>query len=431
MPRKLKRFYCSALLLAYCCIAPLVSAQVDLSPCSAERQGTAGATSQVVVKRQDWYEPVASDVTLHLTLVDGKTIYREGEIIPLNLAFTSASKEKYTASTRTYDRSGRLNMETFCVTPGIGRDPLDDYYGSGIWTAFVAGGLSGGDQVLSLEPFVVREELNEWKALPPGSYTLRVASDRVGATRPKSAGAETKPVLVVSNDVPFEIIAATPEWQAEQLALALSVLDGSPPTTESMMAIEQPETAARVLRFLGSEASTRELARRFWSPAWEQHGWDFEAGLIASPHRPLAIQELDSAIDDPRHPVTSNLIETLALLEIQSMSEYKLAPYDPNRTAEWEKQRKAKVAAYETIVAKLTKRTAAALNKKLGAARAVTADTLADKRPDIKEVPLWDLTAWWHEMSLTSQIVLSSLIALFFLSGMLIFQRLKQRPSDH
>jgi len=34
-------------------------------------------------------------------------------------------------------------------------------------------------------------------------------------------------------------------------------------------------------------------------------------------------------------------------------------------------------------------------------------------------------------MSLTSQIALSSLIALFFLSSMLIFQRLKQRPSDH
>lgn len=77
MPRKLKWFYCSAFLLAYCCIAPLVSAQADLSPCSAEPQGTTGATSQVVVKRQDWYEPVASDVALQLTLADGKTIYRE------------------------------------------------------------------------------------------------------------------------------------------------------------------------------------------------------------------------------------------------------------------------------------------------------------------------------------------------------------------
>jgi hypothetical protein len=71
-------------------------------------------------------------VDLQLTLVDGKAVYSEGEIIPLKLAFTSTAKEKYASNTRTYDRSGRLDLKTFCITPESDRDPLQDYYRSSI-----------------------------------------------------------------------------------------------------------------------------------------------------------------------------------------------------------------------------------------------------------------------------------------------------------
>jgi hypothetical protein len=429
MLRKPKRYCYAALLLSYCWMASPVRAEADLSLCSVAMGGTAGATSQAVVKIQDWYEPVVSDVNLQLSLKDGKTTYQEGEIIPLNLAFTSDSKGKYTASTRLGDRSGRLNMEAFCVTPDAGRDPLEDYYGSGIWTSFVGGGLGGPDRLLSGVPLVIEEELNEWETLPPGRYTLHVVSNRVEAPHSKSSGSVISFVFVVSNPVSFQVVAATPEWQAAQLALAIPVLDG-PQSTISIVGMEKTQHAARVLRFLGSEAATRELARRF-TLADELHRWDFEAGLIASPHRGIAFQELNSAIEDPRRPVTDNLIQTLALLEIQSMPEYELPHHDASREVEWEEHRKAKVAAYEKIIAKLLKRAAASAGKKSGRARAITAETLSDKHPDIKEVPLWDPAAWWYEMSFTSHIALSVLMALFLLSGMLIFQRLKLRRSAH
>jgi hypothetical protein len=48
------------------------------------------------------------------------------------------------------------------------------------------------------------------------------------------------------------------------LASALAVLDGDH-KKDKPSDIEQIKQALRVLRFLGSEASTRELARRFWS----------------------------------------------------------------------------------------------------------------------------------------------------------------------
>ncbi|MBI3477020.1 MAG: hypothetical protein HY010_14910 [Acidobacteria bacterium] len=349
----------------------------------------------------------------------------------MNLAFTSNSNRKYTASTRLGDRSGRLNMETFCVTPDVGRDLLEDYYGSGIWSNFGAGGLSAPDRVLGRKPLVIEEELNEWKTLPPGSYTLRVVSHRVDTPHSVSSGSIIGFVFVVSNPISFQVIAATPEWQARQLTLATSVLDRSHSTGVSVVLMEQAQHAARILRFLGSEAATRELARRFWPRIFEGDDWDFEAGLIASPHRQIAIQELNSAIEDPRRPVTHNLIETLALLEVQSIPEYKLPHYDASRKVEWEERRKAKVAAYDKIVTKLLQRTAAALDKKSGRARTITAETLSDKHPDFKEVPLWDPAAWWHEMTFTSKIALSSLTALFFLSGILGLQRLKQGRSAH
>jgi hypothetical protein len=52
---------------------------------------------------------------------------------------------------RNYDRSGRLNIEAFHVTPP-GRDPLERYYSTG---AFMGGGL-GGARELSSDPQVMR-----------------------------------------------------------------------------------------------------------------------------------------------------------------------------------------------------------------------------------------------------------------------------------
>lgn len=220
--------------------------------------------------------------------------------------------------------------------------------------------------------------LNESKSAPPGNYSLRMG---------------------ISNEVEFQVIPAAPEWQAEQLANALAVLDADH-AKDTPSDIERAKLALRVLRFLGSEASTRELARRFWfydrqrqvhpisaeypiNPFFygyerSQDYWDIKAGLIASPYRAVAIEELTAAIDDPRHPATRAMVETLALLEIQSKPEYPRfipirqygqvefqspTPECPffflpctSRPSELENQRQAKGAAYSALLAELLKR---------------------------------------------------------------------------
>ncbi|MGD0760872.1 MAG: hypothetical protein ABR921_18390 [Candidatus Sulfotelmatobacter sp.] len=342
--------YCCCAVLLGCCLVHAATAQSEFSPCIVETQGLNGETSQPIVKGRGQYESVASDVTLRLTLTDSKTIYREGEIIPLSLAFTSASKGKYTVDSSTYDRSGRLNLETFCVAPDTGRDPLVDYFGSGIWSGFVGGGLSSGFLPLSLEPYVVKEELNEWKVLPPGSYTLRVASDRIYASGLTSSGVGARPLFVVSNCVTFQVVAATAEWQAGQLAQILATIDAKQMKTPlKPPGFEVVNSEARALRFLGSEAATRELVRQLWLT----NSWDCQAGLIGSAHRAIAIEELRAAIQDSQHPATARMVQTLAVLEIQSNPKFKLPPYDTSTKEEWRKRQQAKNAAYNELVGKL------------------------------------------------------------------------------
>jgi len=319
-----------------------------------------------------------TDVALKLTLKDARFIYHEGEIIPLQLAFTSSTEKKYSLDTRNYDRSGRLNSESFCVNPDAGRDPLADYYDSGLF-GFMGGGL-GGEHMLDQTPYMVDMELNEWKSLPPGSYSLRVVTHRVRvAAAANEPGSGMTPVPLTSNAVQFQVIGATPEWQGEQFAGAVSVLD-NPGSSD-----EQAAHAARVLRFLGSESATRELARRFWAQNDQPHGWDFMFGLVASPHRASAIEGLKAATADPQHAVTRELVQTLALLEVQSSPGYKLPPYDEKRKDAWLKQRDAKLGAYNKAISEHLSRVAATLDTKSGQARAVTVNTLLTEVSDQSE----------------------------------------------
>jgi len=345
---KLQRFCRLAMVLALL-VGAVCAAQVRTDPC--ERPVTSPATG-----------------TSTLVLKGGQSVYHEGEIIPLELTFTYKLVQYR-------PRAGRnLRHFSFCLAPD-GRDPLQDDEESGLW------GSGGGSLNADYEvfepgvPYVDHMVLNESKSVPPGNYSLRMG---------------------ISNEVTFQVLPATPKWQAEQLTNALAVLDADH-TKDTPSDMERTKQALRVLRFLGSEASTRELARRFWfydqkrqvrpisaeypiNPFFygyerTQDYWDIKAGLIASPYRAVAIEELTAAIHDPKHRATRAMVETLALLEIQSKSEYprfipirqygqiELQSPTPDcpllslpcasHPSKLEKQRQAKGAAYNDLVAEL------------------------------------------------------------------------------
>jgi len=329
--------------------------------------------AQAQVRKDPCERPVATPATgtTKLTLKGGQSVYHEGEIIPLQLSFT------YRLVQYRPQAGPNLKHFFFCLTPD-GRDPLQDDKDSGLWGG--GGAAPGGVAYDVFNPGVTYVEdtaLNESKSVPPGNYRLRLGG---------------------SNEIEFQVVPATPEWQAEQLTRAVAVLDADH-TKDTPSEIDR-RNAVRVLRFLGSEASTRQLARRFWfydrespvhpiSAAYpmnpnfygyerSQEYWDIKAGLIASPYRAAAIEELTTAIHDPQHPPTRAMVETLALLQIQSNAEYPrffgthqyyqfelkspttACPFYfmpcAQQPTKLENQRRAKGAAYNALLAKLLKR---------------------------------------------------------------------------
>jgi hypothetical protein len=66
---------------------------------------------------------------LQVSTATGQTTFRMGERIPLVFTFTGLSDKSLTISLRNYDRSGRLTLEDFAVSPATGwTDPLAQFF---------------------------------------------------------------------------------------------------------------------------------------------------------------------------------------------------------------------------------------------------------------------------------------------------------------
>src|SRR4029077_12280645 len=245
-----------------------------------------------------------ADAKVTLSFPDGRTSFREGEIIPLVLSFTSTVDQRYRAVERNYDRSGRLNIDTYCLEPGA-RDPLADYFS----TVFSMGGGLGGEQQLSEKPFTATAELNEWAQPGPGHYRLWVVSHRVSRPRDASeAPPDFRGVTLRSNTIEFDVTRATAESRAKQLQEATA-------TYQNATAGQQKE-AARRLRFLSTKESTDTLARLFWSLNGQPGGWDLMFGLFGSPYRAEAIAAMQREISSPDHPITQDFLQTFTKLQL-------------------------------------------------------------------------------------------------------------------
>jgi hypothetical protein len=302
-------------------------------------------------------------VSLTVRFADGMSRFHVGEVIPLELGFRASVPDMYDMEMRNYDRSGRLNIEAFHVTPP-GRDPLERYYSTG---AFIGGGL-GGARELTGEPQVMRVDLNEWVALDkPGHYSLYVTSGRVSRRTPTKA----EPVELRSNDLEFDVVAADPAWQQQTLSTAVATLNmGS--------SSEADKTAAlRALRFLDTPASVHELVFRLGTRG-DRSGWNEIAGLAGSRYQNLVVQELERQMSASDTALTSDYLYILAKLKLQ-LDHDPLLPYpekDVEQQKVWTERMQAREKELKELLESLYGRTAMLVASKRGEARAETVQTL-------------------------------------------------------
>lgn len=307
----------------------------------------------------------ATDAKITLAISGGRTSFREGEIIPLTLSFTSTANKRYWGLNSNSDPSGRLNSETYCVQPDAS-DPLVDYFRSGM---FPNGGPSNPLQ-LSEKAFTATAELNEWRQPGPGHYRLYVVSHRVWRPPdPNEPPYGPVPVTVRSNPIEFDVIKADADWQAKQLRDATAAYQNASAGKE--------EEAARRRRFFNTKESTEALARFFWGADDQPGGGDLMFGLFGSPYRAEAIAAMRREINDPGHPITLDFLYTLTKLQVIADPVWDPPAYDPDPNVSqeyWPRRQAHERELMQTAVAA----TAAALPQKAGQARALTVQTLAE-----------------------------------------------------
>jgi len=304
------------------------------------------------------------DAKLTITIPDDRKSFREGEIIPLRLSFTSTADKRYWADVRNYDRSGRLDIETYCLQPAA-RDPLTGYFQGG---SFIGGGL-GSQQQLSGQPFTATAELNEWRQPGPGHYRLYVVSHRVW--RPPDPN-ETTPYGRVSenlqsNTIEFDVVKADAEWRAKQLQEATAAFKNAPAGKE--------REAARPLRFLNTRESAEALANLFWGLNDQPGGWELMMGLFGSPYQTEAIAAMQREISNPDHAITSDYLHTLVRLQITADPAW-TPPYDAARPEISQQFWQKRQARERELMQKATAATVTVLPKKMGKAHALTVEAL-------------------------------------------------------
>src|SRR5688572_1971330 len=86
--------------------------------------------------------PADSTVTLTLRLAEVRLQFTLGELIPIELEFSSATPKRFTVDGATYDRSGRLTIDELVIDRiDDVSDPMLDYFAAS--GGSIGGGIRG------------------------------------------------------------------------------------------------------------------------------------------------------------------------------------------------------------------------------------------------------------------------------------------------
>ncbi|HWQ54128.1 MAG TPA: hypothetical protein VN442_10625 [Bryobacteraceae bacterium] len=318
----------------------------------------------------------AADVSFTLAAKAGRTTFRMGEPVDVEFRFQADAPGKYRVQTMQDVRSVRnALLDSFTAEPReFAVDPLADIPAQ-----------IGFDRPDPFVPplagtVVVERQLNEWLTFrQPGRYRITAETTRVrlGDT----------PVKLRSDVIEIEMVAPEPGWAEKRVAEAVAVLErGDPPPAIGQVYDQSREVAvrraARTLRFLGTPAAARALARFFENGPMAAQG-DLRAGLFGSPHRKEVIAAMEAAVAAPDVPVSYYMIGTLI-----ELAAAETVPPDPAYPAEdqealkrWNEEHRRRLEQTRPIERRYFSTLGDALARKMGQAHAVSLATLFTNGP--------------------------------------------------
>jgi len=254
-------------------------------------------TGSYLKKYQERIEKNLKDVDFTIKFKNDQTRFRQGEVISIELRFSTSTENQYDFLNRTYDRSGRLYLDGFVIDKEEKTfDPLYDYFHRG--GMFMAGGLYS-IPTLGSAPQIINYELNDYLSFKEsGKYRIYIASPRVSQKKEKKDDVANVRVgggiALASNILEFEILPADEKWQAEKFA-------------------EGVKSNCKILRHLGTKAAAKEMLIRF-SRGDKSCEFDNYIGLFGSPERQFIVYEMEQMLILPDYAVTDNFFQVLLRL---------------------------------------------------------------------------------------------------------------------
>ena len=310
--------------------------------------------------------------SLNLRLKDGKAKFKQGEVITIEMLFSSSLPDTYRLDARTYDRSGYLEADSYHVEPEVSvTQPLFDYRQSGMFGGSM-GGIMPMPPTLESKPYIITQDLNEFLRFDrPGKYRLYVSNTRIGRLDPNSSHRVAGQFPVTSNVIEIEILPADRDWQEQRLKEAIAIID------DGKQRDRRP--GCRMLRFLNSEDAEAEMIRRYRGNTDGCDG-EFHFGLVSSPRRDSVIDQMESTLTAPDHPITGPFIHTLATLAYLAQFRIPMPPYpqgenNAEKIKEWQAEMKRRRDAFHEIMARYAEQVSAVISSKEKSARAVSLET--------------------------------------------------------
>lgn len=359
--------------------------------------GIALAQDPYLARWQAVHDRQPEGVSFQISAV--KTEFYSGELIPLELSFTSTRTNRFLADTRLQDRVGRMNgVEEFLVDPAaFTEDPLRGLPGE----TGGMGGLSGGPILLSEKPFSFERLLNDWvRFRKPGKYRIAILSRRItqvtGPTRTDyyllSHPQQGDRVELVSNILTIDIVPAPLAWLKQQIDAAVRILDtpSDPNSNPSEEMRERRIRAGRMLRFLESPQAAMELARHLGSGE-DVDSWSLHVGVLGSPYRKQLLPLLEARMVAPDQPVWPRYLDTLSRLSELVAAGGPMNSFPKNQALEgtWREENRRRDEIRERKRQEYVTRLIAALPAKQPEARVTSMNTLLDTAGRGGADPAW------------------------------------------
>lgn len=293
-------------------------------------------------------------VTLQLRTANSKSQFHRGEIVPLELVFSSPEHRFYSIP------EDCTPMETYqysIAPPAVDR-ALEVDAAMSMYMGNCHGFSVQADP--GEKPIIVSQILNQrFRIETPGTYTVSVRSNKLGFP-------------LTSNALRIEILPSDAIWEKSELDRANSLL-------ASQYGSESWSEGCLVLRYLETPQAELEMARR---EGKQQRPCDFDTPLISARNRQRVLDQLEKGLSEPDRAIPGDYLRVVAFVSLyqQHPDWYPVPAAQPEPFSEFVPSQRSGLWSQRGVPQaeqfRYARVLAAALNKKTSEARSQSLKTL-------------------------------------------------------